>query len=119
MAESGLATIIGKTSETQSTPSAKLAGTLGTTDDSNGNPASLTFPDGRVLNYTYSARSQLNTVTGHQSYFHGRFGPRRWRSRCVVAMHLGLRPRLCWPRPLAVKSSLFCRWKDDRKKGVV
>ena len=84
-----------KTSETQSIPSANLAGTLGTTYDSEGNPASLTYPDGRVLNYTYSARSQLKTVTGHRSYFHGRFDPRRWRSRCLVAIHLGLRPRLC------------------------
>ena len=40
-----------------------VRGSFGTTYDSDGNPASLTYPDGRVLNYTYSARSQLKTVT--------------------------------------------------------
>ncbi len=49
--------------ETQSIPEAGITGTVGTTYDSDGNPASLTYPDGRVLNYTYSARSQLKTVT--------------------------------------------------------
>lgn len=54
-----------KTSETHSIPEVCLVGTLGTTRDSEGSPARLTYPDGRVLNYTYSARSQLKTVTGH------------------------------------------------------
>ena len=52
-----------KISETQSIPEAGIIGIVGTTFDSDGNPASLTYPDGRVLNYTYSARSQLKTVT--------------------------------------------------------
>jgi len=42
-----------KISETQSIPEAGITASVGTTYDSDGNAASLTFPDGRVLNYTY------------------------------------------------------------------
>ena len=57
--EKGQATKIDKTPETQSTPSAGITATLGTTHDSDGNPANLTCPYGGVLNDTYRARSQM------------------------------------------------------------
>ena len=46
-----------KISETQSIPEAGITGTVGTTYDSDGNPANFTNSDGRVLNSVTPARA--------------------------------------------------------------
>jgi len=53
---------IDKISETQSIPEAGITGTVGTTYDSDGNPASLTYPDGRVIACTSSVRFPFKTL---------------------------------------------------------